>query len=111
MHDPVGQVLTLSRQIFEELVEELKEVFKMDSDFSEKKFEKQIQASAIGPSDSILSEKIYGRFFFRKKAICLSPIKGLSTHMTEGVMTPLIDWEIICKKYIEEMKIQGLWHD
>tara|TARA_B110000008_G_scaffold265501_1_gene290726 strand:- start:369 stop:1193 length:825 start_codon:yes stop_codon:yes gene_type:complete len=76
-----------------------------------KKFEKQIKASAIGPSDSKLSEKVYGRFFFRKKAICLSPIKGLSTHMTEGVMTPLIDWEIICNKYIAEMKSQGIWND
>ena len=74
-----------------------------------KKFEKEIKASAIGPSDSKLSEKVYSRLFFRNKAICLSPIKGLSTHMTEGVMTPLVNWELICKENIEEMKIKGIW--
>ena len=33
-----------------------------------------------------------GVFFFNNKALCISPIRGLSTHMTEGVMTPLVDW-------------------
>ena len=74
-----------------------------------KKFEKYISASAIGPSDSKLSEKVYGRFLFRNRAICVSPIKGLSTHMTEGVMSPMVDWELICQDYIEEMKIIGIW--
>jgi hypothetical protein len=74
-----------------------------------KKFKKHIKASSIGPSDSILSEKIYGRIFFKNKALCVSPIKGLSTHMTEGVMTPLIDWPILCREIIDEMKKIGLW--
>jgi len=74
-----------------------------------KKFEKHIKASLIGPSDSKLSEKIYGRIFFKNKALCVSPIKGLSTHMTEGVMTPLIDWELVCKEYIDEMKTISIW--
>ena len=74
-----------------------------------KQFEKQIKASAIGPSDSKLSEKIYGRILFRHKAICISPIRGLSTHMTEGVMTPLIDWESVCKKNIDQMRKMGIW--
>jgi len=74
-----------------------------------KKFEKQIKASSIGPSDSKLSEKIYGRIFFKNKAICVSPVKGLSTHMTEGVMTPLVDWRTICQENIDEMKKKGIW--
>jgi hypothetical protein len=74
-----------------------------------KKFEKQIKASAIGPSDSKLSEKVYGRIFFRNKAICISPIKGLSTHLTEGVMSPLIDWESISEDYICKMKKLDIW--
>tara|TARA_B110000008_G_scaffold174458_1_gene174099 strand:- start:7112 stop:7930 length:819 start_codon:yes stop_codon:yes gene_type:complete len=74
-----------------------------------KLFEKQIKESAIRPSDAKLSEKVYGRLFFRNKAICVSPIKGLSTHMTESVMTPFVDWDSICKKNIEEMKQKGLW--
>lgn len=72
-------------------------------------FEKQIKASAIRPSDSVLSEKIYGRIFFKNKALCVSPIHGLSTHMTKGVMTPLVDWEIICQRNIDMMKQEGIW--
>ena len=74
-----------------------------------KKFEKYIKASSVGPSDSKLSEKVYGRFLFHNKAICVSPILGLSTHMTEGVMSPLVDWEKICNENINEMKLKGIW--
>jgi len=76
-----------------------------------KKFEKDFRLSAIGPSDSKLSQKIYGRFNFKGKSLCLSPIHGLSTHMTEGVMTPLVDWESIHSDLIEEIKAQGEWFD
>jgi|TARA_B100000953_G_scaffold44574_1_gene34142 hypothetical protein len=76
-----------------------------------KKFEKHIKASAVGPSDSKLSEKVYGRIFFKNKSLCLSPIHGLSTHMTEGVMTPLVDWKKICQENIEQMKHKELWLD
>jgi hypothetical protein len=74
-----------------------------------KTFEKYIKRSAIAPSDSKLSEKVYARFLFRNKAICISPIKGLSTHMTEGVMSPLVDWASVCKENIDEMKEKGVW--
>ena len=74
-----------------------------------KKFEKYIKLSALGPSDAKLSENVYGRILFRKKAICVSPIKGLSSHMTEGVMTPLVDWDSLCKKNIDEMIKMGIW--
>ena len=74
-----------------------------------KRFEKQIKASAIRPSDSDLSEKVYGRIFFKNKALCVSPIHGLSTHMTKGVMTPLVDWEKICQENIDMMKKEGIW--
>ena len=74
-----------------------------------KKFEKSIKASAVGPSDSVMSEKVYGRIFFKKKALCVSPIRGLSSHMTEGVMTPLVDWSLILKKNIHTMKQKGIW--
>ena len=69
----------------------------------------KIKASAIGPSDSKLSEKVYGRIFFRNKSICISPIKGLSTHLTEGVMSPLIGWESISEDYIFKMKKLDIW--
>jgi len=76
-----------------------------------KKFEKYIKASAVGPSDSKLSEKVYGRFIFKNKALCVSPIHCLSTHMTEGVMTPLVDWEKICQNNVDQMKEKGIWSD
>lgn len=76
-----------------------------------KKFEKSIRHSAIGPSDSKLSSKVYGRILFANKALCISPIKGLSTHMTDGVMTPLVDWNKISKSNISEMKKLGIWND
>ena len=74
-----------------------------------KKFEKCIKESSIGPSDSKLSKKMYGRIFFNNKALCVSPVKGLSTHMTEGVMTPIVDWESMCKEYINDMKKKDIW--
>ena len=74
-----------------------------------KKFEKYIKASAVGPSDSKLSVKVYGRVLFKNKALCVSPIKGLSSHMHEGVMTPLVDWQTICQDNIDKMKKEGIW--
>ncbi len=74
-----------------------------------KQFEKYIKESAVGPSDSKLSGKVYGRIFFKNKALCVSPIHGLSTHMTEGVMTPLVDWQTICQDNIDKMKKEGIW--
>lgn len=76
-----------------------------------KQFGQYIKASAVGPSDSKLSEKVYGRILFKNKALCLSPIHGLSTHMTEGVMTPLVDWQTICQDNIDRMKAKELWLD
>jgi len=76
-----------------------------------KRFEKYIKASAVGPSDSKLSEKVYGRIFFKNRALCVSPVHGLSTHMTEGVMTPLVDWQTVCQDNIDRMKTKGLWID
>lgn len=74
-----------------------------------KKFAKFIKQSAEGPSDSKLSEKIYGRIFFFNKALCISPIRGLSSHMTDKVMSPLVDWESICNENIRFLKNEGLW--
>lgn len=75
-----------------------------------KQFEKNIKLSSLGPSDSELSRKVYGRIFFVNKALCVSPIKGLSTHMTEGVMTPLVDWNLVYEESIKQMKIMGIWN-
>ena len=73
-----------------------------------KKFKKQISASAVGPSDDKLAES-YGRILFRNKMLCVSPIRGLSTHMTPSVMTPFINWEEIYKNNAGELESKGLW--
>lgn len=74
-----------------------------------KRFEKYIKASAVGPSDSKLSQYVYGKLLLWNKALCVSPVLGLSTHMTEGVMTPFVDWKSICDKTIKKLKIKGIW--
>ncbi len=74
-----------------------------------KKFEKYIKDSAVGPSDAKLSGKVYGRLLFKNKALCISPIKGLSSHMHKGVMTPLVDWKEICQDNIHQLKQKNLW--
>ena len=72
------------------------------------KFIKEFYLSSIGPSDSKLSEKVYGKIFFINKALCLSPIKGLSTHFTEDVLTPQVDWEKLSKNTAKGLKDKGL---
>jgi len=72
------------------------------------KFYNSIYESSHGPSDSKLSENVYGRFSFRNKALCVSPILGLSTHLTDGVMTPFVDWSKIIETLMEEMENLGM---
>jgi hypothetical protein len=74
-----------------------------------RRYLKQIKKSAEGPSDSIISEQVYGRIWFKSRALCVSPIPGLSTHMTEGVMTPRVDWEGIHQDLIHELTERSLW--
>jgi hypothetical protein len=60
-----------------------------------KAYERHIRKSADGARDDYLSRHLYGHVFFRGRGLCLSPIPGLATHMTEGVMTPLVDWHAL----------------
>ena len=49
--------------------------------------------SAIGADDGFLSRRMYAGLRLGRKALVVSPIPGLSTHMHTEVMTPLVDWE------------------
>jgi hypothetical protein len=53
--------------------------------------------------DAYLSRKVYGRNWLRGKALCVSPIPGLTTHLTEGVMSPFVDWESYFKTSLEQI--------
>ncbi|HWF45239.1 MAG TPA: hypothetical protein VG537_11410 [Candidatus Kapabacteria bacterium] len=63
-----------------------------------RQFASILEHSATGADDGYLSNKIYARDRFGGRALCLSPIPGLTTHLHEGVMTPLVDWENIVRK-------------
>ncbi len=60
-----------------------------------KKYRTIFWRSCIGANDRYLSKKLYAGIRFGPKALCLSPIPGVATHMHEEVMTPLVDWEKI----------------
>jgi len=59
--------------------------------------------SSEGARDRYMSKKIFGDRWFGSKALCLSPIPGLATHMHEEVMTPLVDWQVICTNLLLEL--------
>jgi hypothetical protein len=51
------------------------------------------ERAATGARDKWLSRRLCGRWPFTGPCIALSPLPGLSTHMHDGAMTPLVDWE------------------
>ncbi len=60
-----------------------------------KHFRKKLLASAIGAQDGLLSKSIYAQNDFWGRALCVSPIPGVATHMHSEVMTPLVDWAAV----------------
>jgi hypothetical protein len=58
--------------------------------------------SCIGADDGYLSRRLFAGLRTSGKALCLSPIPGLSTHMHSEVMTPLVDWEKIVQEFSGE---------
>jgi glycosyltransferase involved in cell wall biosynthesis len=64
-----------------------------------KRFEKILMKSATGADDGFLSSALYARDHFFGRALCISPIPGVATHMHEGIMTRLVDW----KRVIDEL--------
>jgi len=63
-----------------------------------KHFRRVLERSATGADDGYLSRKIFARYHFGGKALCLSPMPGVSTHLHTEVMTPLVDWKKIAGK-------------
>ncbi|RME88482.1 MAG: hypothetical protein D6767_10100 [Candidatus Hydrogenedentota bacterium] len=53
-----------------------------------KRFEKVIRKAAKNVNDSYLSRNLYGRLHFIGKAICVSPIPGLASHLHHDTLTP-----------------------
>ena len=70
-------------------------------------FRSLFERSTIGARDIYLSRKLYGAHFFGKKALAISPIPGLATHMHEEVMTPLVGWENLAQNYRRQLEHFG----
>jgi hypothetical protein len=51
------------------------------------------QKSISGANDGYLSQKLYGQSFFYGKAICISPIPGVASHMHIDTISPMVKWE------------------
>lgn len=51
--------------------------------------------ASYGTGDQYLSETLYKR----DDVLCLSPLPGLTAHLHEGVLSPVIDWEAIREQH------------
>jgi hypothetical protein len=69
-----------------------------------RRYEKIIRESSMPPRDFYLSRHMYSHVFFRGRGLCVSPIPGVAAHMTEGVMTPLVDWESLLREMVAKVK-------
>lgn len=63
-----------------------------------KRYKNILLRSSIGADDGFLSRRLFAGLIFGDKALCLSPIPGVSTHMHTEVMTPVVDWEKIIRE-------------
>ncbi len=54
-----------------------------------------LERASHGADDGLLSRAIYAGDRFQGRALCLSPVPGVATHMHEHTMTPLVDWKRI----------------
>jgi hypothetical protein len=64
------------------------------------------ERASKGAQDGYLSEHLYGSHFFGQKALAVSPIPGVATHMHEEVMTPLVNWKELVKRYSIQLELQ-----
>lgn len=72
-----------------------------------KRYKGDFFRSAVGADDDYLSHHVLERLPYRDRALCLSPIPGVATHMHEEVMTPLVDWEKINLAVAESLRAEG----
>jgi hypothetical protein len=69
-----------------------------------KRYERFIRKASTGARDDYLSHHLYSHVFFFGRGLCVSPIPGVATHMTDGVMTPLVDWESLLRETISRIE-------
>jgi len=67
--------------------------------------------SSKGADDDYLSHRVMERFPYRGRALCLSPIPGIASHMHAATMTPLVDWEAVHREWaakVADLEVRGL---
>jgi len=68
------------------------------------KYRRILEKSAKNANDAYLSRRLFGGLLFFRKALCISPLKGLTTHLHEGVMTPFVEWEEVYTIMMKKVK-------
>lgn len=66
-----------------------------------RRFRTGFDRSATGANDGLLSRTIYGDTDFASRALCVSPIPGLASHMQGKLMSPFMDWETLFRYHLE----------
>jgi hypothetical protein len=74
-----------------------------------RRFERVIRDSVIGCNDGLLYKRLYAGLFSRSRALCVSPVPALTTHLTDGVMSPVVDWETVMADTIADLRACGRW--
>ena len=68
-----------------------------------KKKQAILNHSAHRANDRYLSKTLFGKRFFLKKLLCVSPIPSLTSHMHVETMSPLVNWEKLVTELIKEI--------
>jgi hypothetical protein len=63
-----------------------------------RKHRQVLERSATGANDAYLCRRIFGRYHFFGRAMCVSPIPALSTHMHQNTMSPVVDWDAVVQR-------------
>ena len=69
-----------------------------------RRYRNVILRASTGARDGYLSRKLYGNLWFGRRALCVSPIPGLATHLHDTTMTPLVDWSAVCQRQLERLR-------
>lgn len=69
-----------------------------------RRFRKLLEFSATGANDAHLSRRMFGRYHFFGRAMGVSPMPALSTHMHLTTMSPVVDWETLAMRHLAAVK-------
>lgn len=65
------------------------------------KYKRILEKSSVGANDRYLSKTLYGKVLIGNRALCVSPMPGLTSHMHRDTMSPIIDWKSIVDTYLD----------